>query len=236
MAEALKLAKLTKPAKSRSRWAGAVLLVATIFSIPGGAQQASPPAGQNAPQRDAGQQPPQAPPVFQTGINVVRVDVIVTDSKTGQPVADLKQSDFQVTEDNKPQTIETFRLIRLDGGRVPGADGPPQAIRSDEDEQLEAARDDVRLFAIFLDDYHTRRGASVSVRQPIAKFISTQLGPSDMVGLMYPLQAVSSLRMTRDRDRVIQGLESFVGRKGDYVPRNRLEEQYANYPAETVEL
>ena len=37
---------------------------------------------------------------------------------------------------------------------------------------LEAARDDTRLFAIFLDDYHTRRGASVSVRDPIAKFAS----------------------------------------------------------------
>ena len=184
--------------------------------------------------RDAGQQQP--PPVFRTGINFVRVDVIVTDSKTGQPVADLKQSDFQVTEDNKPQTLETFKLIKLDGGRVPGPDGPPQAIRSDEDEELEAARDDVRLFAIFLDDYHTRRGASVSVREPIAKFISTQLGPSDMVGLMYPLQPVSSVRMTRDHDRIIRGLASFVGRKGDYTPKNRMEEQYANYPAETVEL
>ena len=52
---------------------------------------------------------------------------------------------------------------------------------------------------------------------------------------MYPLQAVSSVRMTRDHGRVIQSLGSFVGRKGDYTPRNRLEEQYANYPAEEVE-
>jgi VWFA-related protein len=204
------------------RWAAFGLLLAVVFGVPGDAQEQ--------------QQPPAPPPTFQTGINVVRVDVIVTDSKTGKPVADLKQSDFQVTEDNKPQTVDTFKLIKLDGGRVPGPDGPPQAIRSDEDEEVEAARDDVRLFGIFLDDYHTRRGASVSVREPIAKFISTQLGPSDMVGLMYPLQPVSSVRMTRDHDRVIQGLGSFVGRKGDYTPRNAMEEQYSEYPAETVEL
>src|ERR1700704_6115992 len=154
--------KLTKLTQSRSRWASAVLLVATVFCVPGDAQQAAPPAGQSAPQRDAGQQPPQPPPIFQTGINVVRVDVIVTDSKTGQPVMDLKQGDFQITEDNKPQTVDTFRLVKLDGGRVPGPDGPPQAIRSDEDEQQEASRDDTRLFAIFLDDYHVRRGASVT--------------------------------------------------------------------------
>ena len=41
--------------------------------------------------------------------------------------------------------------------------------------------------------------------------------------------------MTRDHGRVIQSLGGFVGRKGDYTPRNRLEEQYANYPAEEVE-
>ena len=205
------MAPRAKSTKSRWRWAGAGLLLATVFCVPGdafvaaresitsglrrdlalarpnaargGGQQASPAEAQDPPQQGG---PPQAP-VFRTGINVVRVDVIVTDSKTGQPVADLKQGDFQITENDKPQTIDTFKLIKLDGGRVPGPDGAPPAIRSDADEEIEAARDDVRLFGIFLDDYHTRRGASVTVREPVAKFISTQLGPSDMVGLMYPL-------------------------------------------------
>src|SRR6185295_580060 len=63
----------------------------------------------------------------------------------------------------------------------------------------------------------------------------TELGPSDMVGLMYPLQAVSSVLMTRDHNKILGGLGSFVGRKGDYTPRNPMEEQYANYPAEDVE-
>ncbi len=147
------------------------------------------------------------------------MDVIVTDSKTGQPVSDLTQGDFEVVEDNAPQTVETFKLIELDGGVREALDGPPRAIRNDSDEELEAARDDVRLFAIFLDDYHVRRGASVSVREPIVRFIETQLGPSDMLGVMYPLQAMSSVRMTRDHGRVIQSLGRFVGRKYDYTPR-----------------
>ena len=121
--------------------------------------------------------------------------------------------------------METFKLIKLDGGVREALDGPARAIRSDSDEELEAARDDVRLFAIFLDDYHVRRGASVSVREPIARFIETQLGPSDMLGVMYPLQATSSVRMTRDHGRVDTRRSSrFVGRKYDYTPRNRLEE------------
>ena len=72
--------------------------------------------------------------------------------------------DFEVTEDGKPQTVETFKLVKLDGGLMPTTDGPPQPIRTDEDEQREAAKDDVRLFAIFLDDYHVRSGASMAAR------------------------------------------------------------------------
>ena len=38
---------------------------------------------------------------------------------------------------------------------------------ADEVEELEASRDDTRLFAIFLDDYHVRRGASIISEEPV---------------------------------------------------------------------
>ena len=203
-------------------FAGAV--AATLFTIAGRAQQQQPQPDPNAP----------AQPVFRAGINFVRVDVIVSD-KNGANIADLKQSDFEITEDGKPQTVESFKFIKLDGGAAPGPDGPPRAIRTDEDEEAEAAKDDVRLFAVFLDDYHVRRLASMGVRDPLSKFIETQLGPSDMVGLMYPLQSVLNVRMTRNHAAVVQGIQRFVGRKYDYTPMNDIEQQYANYPTETVE-
>jgi len=204
-----------------------VLLVALCTA--GGRAQQPQQAQTPAPAPDAAAQP-----VFRGGINVVSVDVIVSD-KNGANVADLKQSDFEITEDNKPQTVETFKFIKLDGGRIPGPDGPPRAIRTDEDEEAEAAKDDVRLFAIFLDDYHVRRLASMSVRDPLTKFVETQLGPSDMIGLMYPLQSVLNVRMTRNHEAIVQGLQRFSGRKYDYTPMNEVEQQYANYPVETVE-
>jgi VWFA-related protein len=100
---------------------------------------------------------------------------------------------------------------------------------------MEAARDDVRMFAIFLDDYHVRRGASLSVRNPLSTFIQNNLGPSDMIGVMYPLESTSSVRMTRNHSAVMRGLQQFQGRKYDYEPRNQYEETYAHYPAEIVE-
>jgi VWFA-related protein len=195
------------------------------------AQQTKPDAQQPADPPPA--QTAQAP-VFRTGINFVRVDVIVSD-KSGNNVADLKATDFNVTEDGKPQTIETFKLIKLDGGAVPSPEGPPRQILNDSDEELEAARDDVRLFAIFLDDYHVGRNNSVTVRKPLTQFIETQLGPSDMLGVMYPLQPVSAVRMSRNHEAIVKGLQTFDGRKGDYTPRNQIEEQYAHLPAQTVE-
>src|SRR3954447_25499219 len=211
--------------------AGTALLL--VLGTHGAAQQqpakpASPPAQQ--PTDSAAQQPP----VFRAGINYVRVDVIISD-KNGNPIADLQPSDFDVLEDNKPQKIETFKLVKLDGGTADAIKQPPKEIRNDFDEESEAARDDVRLFAIFLDDYHVRRGASLAVRNPLSTFIENNLGPTDMIGVMYPLESTAAVRMTRNHSAVMRGLEGFLGRKFEYEPKNQYEETYAHYPTETVE-
>ncbi|HZP47221.1 MAG TPA: VWA domain-containing protein [Vicinamibacterales bacterium] len=213
----------------RTVTSAAILLA--LVGLRGDAPSAAQPPPPPAPPADQQQQPP---PVFRTGINYVRVDVIVSD-KTGQPVSDLTQGDFEVLEDGKPQTIDNFKLIKLDGGSAESAKEAPKQIRTDYDEEAEAARDDVRLFGIFLDDYHVRKGTSLSVRNPLSRFIDTQIGPSDMVGVMYPLETTSSVRFTRNHDAIAKAMKQFVGRKYDYTPRNQFEEQYANYPTETVE-
>jgi VWFA-related protein len=219
------------------------LVAGALTGMQGGAQQ---PKSSQPPQPPGQQQPnqqqpdqPQAPadqpqPVFRTGINFVRVDVIVTD-KNGKSVSDLNQTDFEVTEAGKSQTVETFKRVDLDGGLIPGPDGPPRAIRTDNDEELEAARDDVRLFGLFLDDYHVRRLSSLSARNEIARFIETQLGPSDMIGTMYPLTPLDAVRFTRNHDAVMRGVQQFLGRKFEYDPKNDVERRIMYYPTETVE-
>jgi VWFA-related protein len=210
------------------RTIGLAAVALALVTMRGDAQQQS----QQPPPPPDAQQP--QPPVFRTGINYVRVDVIVTD-KAGATLDDLKEGDFEVLEDGKPQKIDALKLIKLDGGRVESAKEAPKQIRTDFDEESEAARDDVRLFGIFLDDYHVRKGSSLSARNPLSRFIDTQIGPSDMVGVMYPLESTSSVRFTRNHDAVMRGMQQFVGRKYDYTPRNQMEEQYAHYPTEVVE-
>ncbi|HTV00092.1 MAG TPA: VWA domain-containing protein [Luteitalea sp.] len=198
---------------------------------PGATAPAQPPADQPPPSQD-----PNAPeqPIFRTGINFVRVDAIVTD-KQGRPVADLKPEDFDISEDGQPQKVETFKLIRVDGNPPPG-EASPREINSTYAEESEARRDDVRLFVIFFDDYHVRLGASLAVKDDLTKFIETQVGPLDMIAMMYPLDPLRAVSFTRNKKAVIQQILSWQGRKYQYIPpRNMFEEQYANYPTEVVE-
>ena len=179
--------------------------------------------------------PQQPPPRIRTGINYVRVDVIVSDKK-GDPVLDLKQDDFNVSEDGKPQKIEAFDVVKIDTPRQAGR-GRRSAIRNDFDEEQEAARPDVRLFVILLDDYHVRRGNDMAVRKPLIDFIQNQLAPADMVARHVPAHARrrTCAFYARPRARWPAAISKFEGRKFVYTPRNSFEEHYAYYPAAVVE-
>ena len=193
-----------------------------------------PPAQQPPSQNPPGAQTPQ-PPVIKARINAVSVDVIVTSSKSGEPVLDLNRDDFEVREDGKPQKVETFQVIKLDNVTQALDPVAPRAITSTYDEEREARQPDVRLFVLFLDDYHVRRGNDLVVRKPLTDFIENQLGPKDMIAVMYPLTPVTALTFTRNHDSVVKAIEKFEGRKYNYEPRNEFEERYAYYPTATVE-
>ncbi|HKT81968.1 MAG TPA: VWA domain-containing protein [Vicinamibacterales bacterium] len=176
--------------------------------------------------QQAAQQPAQ--PTFRTGINTVRVDAVVSDH-SGRPLTDLTKEDFEVTEKGKRQTITNFKLEMLDGGLLTGPNEGVTTISSDEVEQEEAAKDDVRLFTLFLDDYHVSEESTRIVREQLSRWVETQLGPTDMVGVMYPLTPLAGIRMTRNREITIKAIQQFEGRRGNYTPRNPIEEGYVKW-------
>ena len=213
-----------------------------LLDVGTGRPQAAPQAGgaQAAGEQQTGEaQETQAAPeggdpqaTFRADINFVRVDVIVNDDD-GEPVTDLTADDFEVFEDGELQSVEQFTLIRVDGTVEPGAPRPRQ-IRGAIDAEIELARDDVRLFMFFFDDYHVRLTNSLSVREPLIRFVES-LGPNDVVGMMYPLTPLDSISFTRNHASAISAIENFEGRKFDYTPRNMAEERYARAPTEIVE-
>src|SRR5436189_6180182 len=76
---------------------------------------------------------------------VIRVDVIASDTR-GRTIENLKSSDFELTENAVPQLLDSLQFVKTDGR--PPAQPELRPIRSEFDEQEEAARNGIRLFAI----------------------------------------------------------------------------------------
>jgi VWFA-related protein len=169
-------------------------------------------------------------PTFRTGIDAVTVDVVVTD-RQGRPVTDLKAEDFEVLENRKPQTVQTFKFIKVDTVAPELQSSYVRDIQSMDDQRREASRDDTRVLIIFLDDYHTRLANSLTIKQELAKFLS-QLTINDLVAVVYPLTPSNSITFTRNHEATAATVMGFLGRKYNYVPRNPYENQYADYPPE----
>ena len=105
-------------------------------------------------------------------------------------------------------------------------------IRSPEHAAAEAARDEVRVFVIFWDEYHIGRFAeAIKGRKALTTFVSTAFGPSDLVALMDPLLPVDALRFTRDRRELAQKIAKLEGRFGIYMPtRSAAEDNMLEQP------
>jgi VWFA-related protein len=191
-----------------------LLLIAVTTLAPAARAQAQPPAS-----------PPPPQPTFRTGVGVVRVDVTVSGPKD-QPVDGLTADDFEVQEDGAPQVIQSLQFVRRSGTR-PEGDDTSLDIRSASHAAAEAARDDVRLLVIFVDDYHLRFGPQFDYRlkRMLRGFIEAEMRETDLFAVMAPLTPMDDLGLTRSKHDVIERIDQVQGRLGGFVPpRSALEE------------
>jgi VWFA-related protein len=184
-------------------------------------------AAQQAP---AEQAQGQRPPTIRTGTNLVRVDVTVLDQR-GDPVKDLTADDFHIEEDGIAQPVQSFQLVEASGDPA-SADEPSLPIRSAEHARAEAAREDVRIFLIFWDEYHLHPFvSSIAAREALSDFVLNAFGPRDLVALMDPLMPSESIRFTRDRRELADAIRKLNGRRGVYMPaRSVMEEEMLRRP------
>ncbi len=198
----------------RTRIASGLAVVALLASAPA-AQQ--PPATATPPQ----------PPTFRVGVGAVRVDVTVI-GRNSMPVTDLTREDFEVREDGVVQRVQLFQRVSLTG-QLPAGSDESLAIRSPDHARQEAAREDVRLLVIFLDDYHLKFGAiaDTRLRHDLVNFIQAQMRPLDLFAVMGPLTPISDLGLTRDKSALLERVNHVQGRLGGFVPpRSPIEEAH----------
>jgi VWFA-related protein len=192
-----------------------LVLIAALAAVPLAAQAPATP-----------QPPPPAadqPPIFRSGVKLVLVDVSVTgDGDT--PVTDLTAGDFELTEDGVPQKVEQATLVQLDG--APRDNGEALEIRSQDHAIAEAGRDDVRIFAVFMDDYHLGRYPQemIPLRRALSEFLGEMMGPRDLATVMNPITPLSALKWTRDKDALVRELKNYEGRIDNFIGRSPIEE------------
>src|SRR5262245_39533896 len=134
-------------------------------------------AQQTPPQRPPAEQPPVT---FKVEVNYVEIDAVVTDQQ-GNFVRNLKQDDFQISEQGKPQTVSVFSLVDIPVERF---DPPLYKTKPIEPDVRSNQRDfDGRMFVIVLDDLNTQFARSARVKLAARQFIEQYLGANDVAAI-----------------------------------------------------
>jgi VWFA-related protein len=154
---------------------------------------------------DAQTQTPPQPPTFQSGIDLVQVDVSVLD-KGRRPVRGLTQADFTILEDGKPRPILAFLPVELADVSAPPAHA--SWLRDvPRDVTTNALRPEGRLVVIML-DWSIRFQDQVLARR-IATAAVDALGPDDLAAIVFSsgfAHAGTPQNFTADRARLLASI------------------------------
>jgi VWFA-related protein len=163
---------------------------------------------------------------------LVLVNVVVRD-KQGKPVTDLRQDDFTVLEDGKPQRVSSFDFENLDVANpdmepVAAGSGPaqesanaPAAIPAKPSKPILTAKDadqalsNKRVIVLFFDLGSMSPDETERSVQAARKYVQTKMTSADMIAIV---SLASSLRLdqdfTPDRARLLRVLNRFSHAEG----------------------
>ncbi len=174
----------------------------------------------------AGAQSGQSPPsTFRVGVDYVAVDASVTDPQ-GNPVAGLTREDFELSEDGKPQRIETVSSVEI-GSQEPalfmGLDGPvPVDVRSNRQPFSG------RLYVIVLDDANVSPVRSTDVQRQARKFVESHFHTGDVAAVAYTSgRTDGSQDFTADRGLLLASIDKFAGLRARSAALEAAEKCYA---------
>jgi VWFA-related protein len=156
---------------------------------------------------------------FRTGTQLV-VETVTVKDKSGKPVDGLTASDFQVTEDNAPQTIRFFEHHALPAASEPLAPFTQSVTpftkiprnRIAPDRPGDARYRDRRLLVLYFDMTAMSPPDQMRSLAAAKTFIRTQMAGPDMMALMmYEGGAVRVLEdFTADRERLLKAIQVLI--------------------------
>jgi len=150
------------------------------------------------------------PPTFRASTTLIEVDAMVKDAH-GRFVGSLKPSDFLVSEDGKPQTIEAFYVVEGRSARVasgasagavaeqlPPADGaspPPESIR--------------RVFVLWFDVEHMAMGGLNRSKAAAKDFLQTEFQQGEIGGIVAGGSMVNR-RLTNVKEELASAIDGIA--------------------------
>lgn len=173
------------------------LAAAAVAATSPGAQSPSPAAS------------PQGP-TFRVEVNFVEIDARVTDAQ-GRIVADLTADDFEVREDGRVQTIDSFAFVNIPIERAEQplfADAPIEAdVQTNE--HVEG-----RVYLIVLDDLHVDPTRAGRVKAAARRFLEQGFGVNDLAAVTYTSgRAGDGQDFTNNTRLLLAAIDKFSGRK-----------------------
>jgi VWFA-related protein len=204
----------------------AVLCLAAAATIPALAHLAADLSAEARRAEAEAQSAKAAQPTFKVSVNVVDVDVTVKDQQ-GHFVTGLTADDFDVFEDGKPQTIQTFSYIELPMQRRTSFtfEGRPVAadVRSNRD--VESGR----VYIILLDDLNVAPIRTAIVRRRAREFIEQHFGPRDLAAVVVTSgRNDAAQEFTNDPALLLRAVDHFFGQRLQSAEMQRIDDYYTN--------
>ncbi len=148
-------------------------------------------------------------PTFKVKVNLVEVRVVVRDSK-GHIVDNLKQDDFQLFDNGKPQAITRFSVERVTDKPFVHAESTSTA--ADETAAPTAAQPVIakRFVAYLFDDMHLTQPDLTQARNAAVKHLQS-LGAEDRAGV-FTTSGQGQQDFTDDRAQLIAAINRIIPR------------------------
>lgn len=162
-----------------------------------------------SPMPSIAQEPQPNKPVVHVDVNLVLLNVAVTDAK-GHYVTGLSPSDFVVLEDNIPQKLATFGEGDAPQRPVDAAsEGIPEGSteKTPTPQQPSSALAGANVFILFDTSNYMYRSFAVA-QDAIAEFARSLDSPERVAFYSYSRDLYRGALLTSDRDQVLRGVRS----------------------------
>ena len=167
-----------------------VAMVAACLAAAGSARSA---AGQTVPQ-------------FTAGVELVRLDIEVTDEQ-GRPIEDLRQEEVEIIEDDRQHPVLLFQHVHEPEGSF--AEAALRTIGGDVSTNQGAPRG--RVYVLVFDQTHITSGNEQRARAAAEQFLRSGVRPGDRVALYSLPGPGPRVGFTSDVNQVIAELPNLSG-------------------------